>query len=190
MGVSSWIEARAFGVLVAFVMGVNTVPALAEDHFALEFGNSAKGARMGRVIYQKTLYDQAESSCRCDAAFVEIGLSQWTSRFSSVGANYIYDLGIQPVYRLQRGPISPNFLVRPFLEISLGVHYLSRIELANTSYYTSTKFQFGEHLAWGMTFGKDDAFVLAQRFQHLSNANIRLPNPGINYQLIHMSYHY
>lgn len=190
MGNHSPYQARIIIFFVTIFVLAFTAPTRAEEHFALEFGNSAKGAQIGRLIYQRTIYDQSESNCQCDAAFLEFDISHWKSRNSAVGSDYLYEVGVQPVYRLQRGPISANFQVRPFLEVALGIHYLTKTELANTSYYTSTKFQFGEHLAWGWTFGKNDAFVLAQRFQHLSNGNIRLPNPGINYQLIHMSYRY
>lgn len=177
---------------VALVLGLVTLaaPAFSDDNVAVEFGTSAKGAHVGRLVFQKTLLDQSESACHCDAAFLEFDISQWKARDSAVGTDYIYEVGVQPVYRLQRGPISASFLVRPFLEIALGVHYLSSIAIPNTDYYTSTQFQFGEHLGWGFTFGKNDAFVLAQRFQHLSNGNIRLPNPGINYQIVHLSYKY
>lgn len=49
-------------------------------------------------------------------------------------------------------------------------------------------FQFGDHLGVGMIFGDRGQFDLGYRFQHVSNADIKKPNSGINIQQIRFAY--
>ena len=51
----------------------------------------------------------------------------------------------------------------------------------------STRFQFGDHLGIGYRFERYDVAV---RFQHLSNGGMRNPNPGINFLLLRLQYHF
>ena len=46
----------------------------------------------------------------------------------------------------------------------------------------STEFNFGDHLAIGRQFGDHREQEIALRLQHFSNAGIREPNPGENFQ--------
>ena len=45
----------------------------------------------------------------------------------------------------------------------------------------STKFNFGDHLAVGRTFGDRGQHDVGLRFQHFSHAGIKEPNPGENF---------
>jgi hypothetical protein len=54
----------------------------------------------------------------------------------------------------------------------------------------STKVQFGDHLGAGYRFGVKGAWDLSYRFQHLSNAGIKKPNDGINFNQIRLQYHF
>jgi hypothetical protein len=43
-----------------------------------------------------------------------------------------------------------------------------------------TAFQFGDMVGFGVGFGKNAATEVGMRFQHISNAGIKEPNPGTN----------
>lgn len=43
-----------------------------------------------------------------------------------------------------------------------------------------TRFNFASHLGLGMNFGARQAHELSVRIQHISNAGIKQPNPGLN----------
>jgi hypothetical protein len=51
-------------------------------------------------------------------------------------------------------------------------------------------FQFGDHLGAGLVFGGHGQFDLGYRFLHLSNADIKRPNNGINFQQVRFAYHF
>jgi len=178
---------------VSFFMLQNTALAIdrfSADRIAMEVGTSRKGAHIARILLQWDWKAIEDSACLCDFSYIEFNVSHWKAKDSDVGLDYLTEVGIKPVIRLQRGPLSFLPSVKPFLEGAIGIHYLSKKKLNNTDFDTSTKFQFGEHLAWGFSIGKKNQFVISQRFQHLSNGNIKMPNPGINYRLIHMAYRF
>ncbi len=90
------------------------------------------------------------------------------------------DIGFTPVATFwSRGGKGP---LRPFLEMGIGLHYLTekRVSIKNFS----TNFQFGDHIGIGLEFGKKRDYRLAYQFQHLSNGGIESPNPGINFHLL------
>ncbi len=97
----------------------------------------------------------------------------------------VHDVGLTPVWRF-----SPNRadgqLFRPFIEFAVGLHYLSEKQLPTKQF--STRFQFGDHIGFGVTFGEAYRCRLTYQFQHLSNGGIDAPNPGINFHLVSMGY--
>jgi hypothetical protein len=106
---------------------------------------------------------------------------------SPLGGNKdLANIGIAPVFRLQQKTPSA---IAPFLEAGLGLHLFSgrRIHAAKT--FGST-YEFGSHLGAGVRFGPKRAFELGYRFQHYSNAGIKKPNPGINFNEIRFQYHF
>ncbi len=178
---------------ISFFLLQNTALAIdvfSTDRIAMEVGTSRKGVHIAKVLLQWDWKAIEDTACLCDFSYIEFNVSHWKAIDSAVGLDYLTEIGIKPVIRLQRGPLSFLPSVKPFLEGAFGFHYLSKKRLANTDFNTSTKFQFSQHLAWGLSLGKNNKFVISQRFQHLSNGNIRMPNPGINYRLIHMAYRF
>ena len=49
----------------------------------------------------------------------------------------------------------------------------------------STAFQFSDTLGAGVQFGNRARSTVGVRFQHLSNASIKRPNPGINFTQVY-----
>ncbi len=102
------------------------------------------------------------------------------------GVTSLTEVGVTPVLRLRTR--RPLFAAGPwpYLEIGVGVHLLSHAELGNK--FLSTAFQFGPLIGAGLLLGAHRQFEVGVRLQHLSNANIRLPNPGINLAQISLGY--
>jgi hypothetical protein len=90
-----------------------------------------------------------------------------------------YFIGITPVFNYTWRSAG----IQPYLEVGAGVKYLDSIIVEEL--YKSTQFQFGD--IFGLGIG-DDHFQVGWRYLHISNANIETPNPGNNFQTVHISY--
>ena len=73
----------------------------------------------------------------------------------------------------------------PFIETGLGVNYISLTQ--NRDRTLSTHFQFGEILGIAMEYRH---LKLGLRYQHISNADMVVPNNGYNFYGAVISYRY
>ena len=73
--------------------------------------------------------------------------------------------------------------IQPYLEVGAGVKYLNDVTIENT--YKSTQFQFGDIFGFGIG---NAHYQVGYRYLHISNANIETPNPGTNFQTVHIQY--
>lgn len=94
-------------------------------------------------------------------------------------ASNIIELGYSPMLRLQRTQFESSRWSL-FLEAGIGVRLLSHPRLS-PSVTMSTAFQFSDTIGFGVQFGTEGRQTLGVRLQHLSNASIKAPNPGINF---------
>jgi hypothetical protein len=158
-------------------------PAMAVDGMALEVGNG-DGADMGRIAIQwdwnKRFFQGADWHV---GTYWDLGLGQWRNNGFPNRNKDITEIGLTPVFRLQR-----NGLEGPYAELGLGAHLQSATTIGDKT--MSTAFQFGSHLGVGYRFGVKRAFDLSYRYQHLSNAGIKKPNDGINFNQIRLQYHF
>lgn len=98
------------------------------------------------------------------------------------GAPDVQELGYSPVLRLER-PLAGSS-ARLFVEGSIGVRLLSGTHVGERS--LSTAFQFSDQLGLGWQWGAQGRDTLGLRLQHISNADIKKPNPGMNFwQLVY-----
>lgn len=98
------------------------------------------------------------------------------------GARDVLELGYSPVLRLQR-PLDGGHAAF-FVEASIGVRLLSHTHVQERS--LSTAFQFSDQLGLGWQWGAQGSNTLGLRLQHISNADIKTPNPGMNFwQLVY-----
>ena len=102
----------------------------------------------------------------------ELSLAQWDTQLGSVN-----EVGLTPVFRYSRRHRGP------YVEAAIGAHVLSTTSVHGDAPF-STHFQFGDHVGAGYRFAKYD---VGMRIQHLSNAGIRNPNPGINFLLVRVA---
>jgi lipid A 3-O-deacylase len=112
----------------------------------------------------------------------EASVGRWDS--SSAGGNAIWDIGLTPVFRLQ-SKASSGF--RPYAEAAIGAHFISHTHV-NARRDMGSAFQFGDHLGVGLVFGDKGQLDLGYRFQHLSNADLKSPNDGIDFQQVRFAY--
>ena len=97
----------------------------------------------------------------------------------------LFDLGLTPVFRMQRDA-SLSSGVSPFAEAGIGPHLISETRLGKQQY--STALQFGSLIGFGLGFGDKGQYEISYRFQHLSNADIKTPNQGMNLHLLRLGY--
>lgn len=107
----------------------------------------------------------------------------WKERRSldiSGNTNYLFDVGLTPVFRFQRD--SKQGL---YAEAAVGVHYLSE-RYNNAGRRTATRFQFGDHVGIGYVFRNN--LDIGLRIQHISNGSIKKPNSGIDFAIVRVAY--
>ena len=97
----------------------------------------------------------------------------------------LFDLGLTPVFRMQRDATLSSG-VSPYAEVGIGPHLISETRLGKQQY--STAFQFGSLIGFGLGFGDKGQYELSYRFQHISNADIKTPNNGINLHILRLGY--
>lgn len=112
----------------------------------------------------------------------EASLGRWNS--AAAGSKPVWDIGLAPVFRLQ-AKASDGW--RPYLEGAVGIHFISHTH-PDAGRDMGSSFQFGDHLGVGVILGRKGQFDLGYRFQHLSNADIKSPNSGINFQQLRFAY--
>jgi len=112
--------------------------------------------------------------------FWELSLAQW-EQVAHGKRNRVQEVGLTPVFRLQS-----NDYRGAYLEAGIGVHLLEATSLGDKHFGTS--FQFGDHLGFGYRFGAHGEIDISYRYQHLSNAGIKLPNSGLDSNQIRLQY--
>lgn len=115
------------------------------------------------------------------SGYWDAALGRWRSRSARAGSE-IADLGLTPVIRLEHADARGLYF-----EGGIGAHLLSRTRLSADK-RLSTAFQFGEHVAIGLRFGPQGRYDLQARLQHVSNADIKEPNPGFNFAELRLTY--
>lgn len=114
----------------------------------------------------------------------EVALAEWNTR-RGVNSHNVTEFGFSPIVRLEK---RGGALV-PFLEGSVGVRVLSH---AGTSddHRMGSAFQFADMVGVGVAFGAKRQAEAGFRFQHISNAGIKQPNPGTNFYTGYVRYRF
>lgn len=101
-------------------------------------------------------------------------------------ARDLIEFGYSPVLRLER-PAAGGALF--FLEASIGVRALSHTRVSDRRDLSSS-FQFADILGAGWQWGPHGRSTLGVRIQHISNAGLKKPNPGINFGQVYYRYRF
>ena len=100
------------------------------------------------------------------AGYWELSGAIWESEVDNA-----VDVGFTPVFRIVRQSY--------YVEAALGFHLIG----GHRSF--SSSFQFAEHIGAGVVNGR---YSLGLHLQHLSNAGIENPNPGMNFLMLRLQY--
>lgn len=178
------IEAmRYFQVLaVAVVLMLTTASCRAIDSGSVEFesGNSTRVARVGA----QWDWDQKwfEGGSYYWGGYWDLDAALWRgTRYRNMpgSTQNIFDLGITPVFRLQR-----QGKTGPYLEASIGAHLLSD-SYDNDGRILSSRFEFGDSVGTGYQFAQ--GWDIGLKFLHFSDGGMREPNSGVNFLAVRFS---
>jgi lipid A 3-O-deacylase len=175
-------HAAAAGVFA--VLASTALPSRALDGVSFEVG-SGDGVRMGRAALQWDWKSRMLQGANWHVGgYWDVALGYWNRNDTRPGEHdELYDFGLTPVLRLQ-----PNGLTGPYIEAGIGLHLLSHTSIGDKQ--MSTAFQFGNHAGVGYRFGPKGSYEIGYRFQHISNAGIKKPNPGVNFHQLRVQYHF
>jgi len=112
----------------------------------------------------------------------EVNVAGWQSRGGTDSTN-LAEFGLTPILRLEK---RSGYFV-PFIEGGVGLRLLTHTHTSN-EHDMSSAFQFGDMVGIGVGFGKSVETGL--RFQHISNASIKEPNPGANFYTGYVRYRF
>ena len=128
--------------------------------------------RLTARIPSTALSDSTEEQAHL-GVWWEASLGGWRYKKRS-DTRYLLDVGVTPIIRYsfqaKRGT---------FIEGAIGVHYLNGLYERGNSHF-STRLQFAPHVGMGYRFTGGEVLL---RLQHLSNAGIKQPNPGVEFIL-------
>lgn len=106
----------------------------------------------------------------------EAYISHWSARAVGGGRQALTQLGLVPVLRLRFGEGRSPW----FLEAGIGVTWLDKIYRTPVK-QLSTAGNFHDMLGIGRSFGANRDRELSLRYVHFSNADIKKPNPGLDF---------
>jgi hypothetical protein len=161
---------KRFFLAAAFLQ--HAICAHALDSVSAEVGGGTHGVHLWRVGVQWVPHPEWLAERRWDY-YWDVSFGNWHSDTGTT-----HDFGVTPVFRYARHPRGWYF------DGGVGAHVVSEAHVSSDLGF-STHFQFGNHLGVGYNFG---GFSVSGRFQHLSNAGMRNPNPGINFLQLRLQY--
>ena len=117
-------------------------------------------------------------------AYLQFDYAKWqsTKDSSQVGANN--SIGFTPVFRFIRRTDWATI----YLDTSIGVALVSSTQINDNGF--GSNFQFTDSLSVGAFFGNRRQWGVGYKYNHMSNNSIKLPNNGINFHLLSISYEY
>jgi opacity protein-like surface antigen len=168
-------------VLGAWCVAAIAAPAFASDGIAVEIGKEG-GRDMARIALQWQWQSRwLQSGGRHVGGYWDLSAGVVNSDALPGQNDRLADIGLTPTLRWQ-----PDGLQGFYIEGGIGARYISQTTLGSKR--LSTRFQFGDHLGFGYRFGPKAAFDLGYRFQHLSNADIKRPNDGLDFHQLRLQY--
>lgn len=117
----------------------------------------------------------------------DVSIAQWHGEKPGDNNQTVTDIGIMPVFRYAPKDTTG---IAPYLEGGiLGLHLISPTYLYSNRRF-STAFQFGHIIGFGISLGAQRQFEIGYRYQHVSNADIKLPNNGMDFDILHVAYRF
>ncbi|MBX3709772.1 MAG: acyloxyacyl hydrolase [Gammaproteobacteria bacterium] len=104
------------------------------------------------------------------------------SHFWTTNKSHYTDLNIYSVAPVIRYTFKKRGLFLPYLELSIGLSYLSRTRIDNRN--LGIHFAFQDRIGMGTSFGTADQFLLGVHAVHYSNACLAEHNSGLSMPLV------
>lgn len=120
---------------------------------------------------------------RCGVEFDVLNMHARQAR--KYGASDIAAIGVTPMLRVDWAHGDQL----AFVDLGVGGHLLSHTSLQGGP-NLGTAFQFGEWIGTGIRFGRGEAYEVGLRLEHLSNADLKLPNDGITFVSLRAAWHF
>ena len=170
------------GALVTALLLCLAAPARAVDSVSFEIGRGSDHTDLWRVGAQwrwaKSWFSNAH---RRLGGYWDLQAGEWRNETG----RHIRDISLTPVFRLQW----ESAVASPYLEAAIGFHILSSTDISSSRRFGS-HVQFGDHIGAGIRYGERGHYDTSVRLQHLSNAGLAHPNPGINFLQLRFQYHF
>lgn len=161
---------------LCIALGLLAGPACADDlAFEVRYGEAGSYDRTAASLRFAPVWNAGWGGWRA-GLHPELELGRIRYDGSRPGASTLTHGGVNGILRMVYGSAA----VRPYAEIGLGAGLFSRSSLSGKDF--STRFQFSEHVGLGveLPYGLSAGW----RFSHYSNADIKLPNDGIDFHQI------
>lgn len=162
-------------------------PVHAAGGLSVEYGEGTNktDASLRRIgLWWDWAWGRSEGSTSV-SGYWEFDIGHWKS--AEVGPNHdeVLEVGLAPVLRFRR--TIPQAW-RPFLDLGVGIQWLSDTRFGGKN--ISTSIQFSPRVGVGLEFGPQRRFELGYRLLHVSNASIATPNPGLDFHVLRLAYRF
>lgn len=175
-------------VALPILLLTSALPAAALESVLLEFGTSDGDADVDRYGAAARFDLGGNWIATGDwhlGTYVEASVAYWDGRNGTTGNDSLVDFGLTPVLRWQRDPAKG---IAPFVEFGVGAHLATEDGISDEDF--DIPFAFGTLVGLGARFGEQGRYELIYRYQHLSNAGLGDENPGINFHVVQLGYHF
>lgn len=103
------------------------------------------------------------------------------------GDDSLTGAGVSAAFRLwPYHPWRPH--AHQYVEAGTGVNFFSQSHIGTE--HMSTALQFGSYLGFGVRLGAREQYEVGYRLMHFSNADIKTPNPGTNFDMLRLAYRF
>lgn len=173
---------RSIGLALVTSLGLSS-PVLAADSFSIEAGAGDRTYLLRAALQWDWDKKWFHSNGTHLSGYWDLSGAAWKQRrYRDIpgNANYLFDVGITPVFRFQRDDKRGLYG-----EAAIGIHYLSEL-YNNNGGRLSTRFQFGDHIGIGYVFS--NKIDVGLRIQHISNGSIKKPNSGVDFAILRIAY--
>lgn len=117
--------------------------------------------------------------------YQEVGVHYWDGSAGTSGNDSLVEFQMTPVFRWQRDVSTGLGL---FIEVGSGIRVYTDHEIDDRDF--DIPFSFGSHFGAGSRFGAKGEYELMYRYQHQSNLSIGDRNPGVNFHMFSLGYHF
>lgn len=117
-------------------------------------------------------------------SYMQFDVAKWQSTRDSTQKGAVNSMGFTPVFRFIRYANWASI----YFDTSIGAAVISNSHVNDLE--LGTNFQFSDSMGVGLMFGERRQWGVGYKYNHMSNNGIKVPNNGINFHLITLSYQY